>query len=72
MSPFPTSPIPVIELQAAVAGARCQRDAAGWVCPHRQFSFGSIAPDSCGIITCPLHGLQVDAATGVAIAAGVR
>lgn len=35
--------------------------------PHRKFSLGSIEPIN-GVITCPLHGMQIDAATGRALA----
>ena len=35
----------------------------GWVCPHKNFPLGQFAPVD-GIITCPMHGLQVHAETG--------
>ena len=36
----------------------------GWVCPHQNVPVGTMAPDADGIITCPLHGLRIDALTG--------
>lgn len=53
-------------LWQAYAGRQCKRGRAGWICPHRQFALGSIAPEA-GIITCPLHGLRIEAASGVVI-----
>lgn len=45
---------------------RLRRDANGvWICPHRGAPLGSIKPDECGVITCPLHGLRWCAATGL-------
>ncbi len=67
MSPFPVWPNAVKAMQAAISGTQCRVDNAGWICPHRQFSLGSIEPDASGIIRCPLHGLQVNAETGVVI-----
>lgn len=64
---FPSYVREVKEMQAALAGAQCQRDDIGWICPHRQFSLGSIAADAAGIITCPLHGLRIAAATGLVV-----
>lgn len=64
---FPAHPEPVRALQASLAGAQCRRNEAGWVCPHRRFSLGSIAPDAQGIITCPLHGLRIEAASGIVV-----
>lgn len=45
-------------------GRRCRRGENGWVCPHQATPLGSIKPIQ-GVITCPLHGLRIDAATGV-------
>ena len=64
---FPTLPLQVQKMQTSLAGAKCRTDAAGWVCPHRNFSLGSIAPDINGVILCPLHGLRIDAKTGIVI-----
>ncbi len=34
------------------------------ICPHRGAHLGSVSPNEHGIITCPLHGLRWNAATG--------
>lgn len=57
---------PILELRAHFAGTQCERGKGGWICPHRKASLGSIAAID-GVITCPLHGLRFDAATGVAL-----
>lgn len=44
-------------------GHQCAKARTGWVCPHRDIPLGQFAPVD-GIITCPLHGLRVVAATG--------
>jgi phenylpropionate dioxygenase-like ring-hydroxylating dioxygenase large terminal subunit len=65
--PFPTYPHAVRELQDALAGAQCPRSPhGGWICPHRRFDLSTVAPKD-GVLLCPLHGLRVDAATGLAI-----
>lgn len=51
------------------AGRRCPSSDHGWVCPHQATPLGSIKPVD-GVITCPLHGLRIDAATGVVISPG--
>lgn len=53
----------VVDLNKHHAGQQCHKGKRGWVCPHRHIALGSIAPID-GVITCPLHGLRVDAATG--------
>lgn len=62
-------------LWAAYAGRRCRRGKAGFICPHRHFPLASIVALD-GIITCPLHGLRIDAASGIVLppweAAGER
>lgn len=57
----------IIGIQRDFAGHQCASGKGGWICPHRKFSLGSIDPVD-GIITCPLHGMQIDAATGRALA----
>jgi hypothetical protein len=53
----------VLALNADYAGKQCRNGKFGLVCPHKQFPLGSaLAID--GVITCPLHGLRIDAATG--------
>lgn len=56
-------PPALIDLRAAYATTQCARGKGGWICPHRKASLGSIVPVD-GIITCPLHGLQINAASG--------
>lgn len=54
---------PVTELNATFAGTQCGRGKRGLVCPHRHFPLGSIEAID-GVVTCPLHGMRIDAATG--------
>lgn len=49
------------------AGQTAHRNRAGWVCPHQHAALGSIAPDSQGVITCPLHGLRLRASDGLCL-----
>lgn len=63
--PEPHNP-KVRNLQTHYAGDLCRRSAFGFVCPHRGARLGSIAPVD-GVITCPLHGLRIDAATGLVL-----
>jgi hypothetical protein len=58
--PFPDRIHALVE---AYSGRQCRRGSLGFVCPHRNFPLGSIAPVD-GVITCPLHGLRINAATG--------
>lgn len=57
---------PVDVLRKHFAGHQCVAGKGGWICPHRKASLGSIQPVD-GVITCPLHGLRIDAATGVVL-----
>ena len=52
-----------LALWAAFAGHQCKTGAAGWICPHRGTALGSL-PVTDGVITCPLHGLRIEAETG--------
>jgi hypothetical protein len=61
--PYGVNPAPWKELCRAFAGQQCTAGKGGWICPHRKASLGSIQAVD-GIITCPLHGLRIDAATG--------
>jgi nitrite reductase/ring-hydroxylating ferredoxin subunit len=45
------------------AGQHCAKGKSGWICPHRKAPLGSVAVID-GVITCPLHGLRIDASTG--------
>ncbi|SMD18204.1 Rieske 2Fe-2S domain-containing protein [Rhizobium sp. RU36D] len=47
-------------------GRRARRSGQGWMCPHRNVSLVDQAPVD-GVITCPLHLLRIDAATGVVL-----
>jgi hypothetical protein len=51
-------------MKDAFAGQQCAKGKRGFVCPHKQFPLGS-TPAINGVITCPLHGLRIDAETGV-------
>ena len=44
-------------------GRQCRSGKTGWICPHKRVPLGSF-PAVDGVITCPLHGLQIDAETG--------
>jgi len=44
-------------------GKQASHDGRGWVCPHRKVPLADHAPVD-GVITCPLHFLRIDAATG--------
>lgn len=52
-------------------GKVCKRGKAGFICPHKNLSLGSM-PVVDGVITCPLHGLRIDAESGVVLAADAR
>lgn len=56
---------PVQAVQAAYAGQQCRRVRTGWTCPHQRWPLGSIEPTADGVIVCPLHGLRIDAASGI-------
>jgi hypothetical protein len=43
---------------------QCKRG-AGWICPHKGFDLSVIKPGADGFISCPLHGLLINAETGV-------
>jgi nitrite reductase/ring-hydroxylating ferredoxin subunit len=59
------------KLEPAFVGRQCKRARTGWVCPHKNVPLGSFASVD-GVITCPLHGLRVDAETGVVLASASR
>lgn len=52
------------KLRAAFCSKQLIRGPDGWICPHRGAHMGSIAADTYGVITCPLHGLRWNAETG--------
>lgn len=60
--------VTVANLNTAFAGKQCAMGKRGFVCPHKLFPLGSIEAVD-GVITCPLHGLRIDAKTGSCIGA---
>ena len=68
--PFPLKIVTTREawrkMYAHFAGTQCKR-VNGWVCPHKGFDLGPIAPRPDGVIVCPLHGIRIDAQTGVVL-----
>lgn len=61
--PWERAAVPIGTLRKAFAGHQCAAGKGGWICPHRKASLGSIQPVG-GVITCPLHGLRIDAVDG--------
>lgn len=57
------------EINAAFAGRQAKRAKTGWICPHRRALLNGFPPDGEGVITCPLHGLRIDGASGRCIGA---
>lgn len=57
------------DFQDALSGQKCRHSKAGWVCPHRGYPLGQVTPDANGVVTCPLHGLRINAQTGMVLAA---
>lgn len=51
----------------AFAGHICKRGKRGFVCPHQNVALGAVAAID-GVITCPLHGLRIDAESGRVLA----
>lgn len=47
-------------------GTQCKHG-NGWICPHKGFDLATIAPGPDGVIVCPLHGVRVDAASGMTL-----
>jgi hypothetical protein len=48
-------------------GKQCPKGPQGWICPHKGLALGSIQPESDGTIVCPLHGLRIDATSGIVV-----
>lgn len=65
-SPYASRTRAVQALNKSFQGQKCSRGKLGWICPHRQVPLGSMTPVE-GIITCPLHGMRVNASTGECI-----
>ena len=57
----------VVGINSEFAGRRARRGRHGWICPHRAVPLGTHLPDAAGVVTCPLHGLRIDAASGVCL-----
>jgi Rieske [2Fe-2S] domain len=53
----------VVEMNKSFAGKQCGSGKRGFVCPHKHFPLGSVKAIN-GVVTCPLHGLRIDAETG--------
>ena len=53
----------VTQLNESFAGQQCRKGKRGFVCPHKLFPLGSVQVVD-GVITCPLHGLRIDAQSG--------
>lgn len=49
------------------SGQQCAKGKGGWICPHRKAALGSILPAENGLVTCPLHGLVINAETGIVV-----
>jgi hypothetical protein len=58
------------KLNDGFKGRICPKGKRGFVCPHQQFPLGS-TPAINGVITCPLHGLQINADTGMILGASM-
>lgn len=52
---------------AHFAGRICKHCKRGFICPHQNVALGAVAVID-GVITCPLHGLRIDAASGLVLA----
>jgi Rieske 2Fe-2S protein len=50
-------------LNTKFAGQKCRTSRLGFICPHQRFPLGS-THEVDGVVTCPLHGLRIDAQTG--------
>ncbi len=67
--PYQFGDYPAIRtIRAHYAGRTCKHARGGLICPHKRFPLGSLVPDADGVVTCPLHGLRVDVATGKVVA----
>lgn len=55
-----------VALNRVLAGKQCVKSKLGFLCPHQRFPLASVEPRD-GVITCPLHGLRINAETGICI-----
>lgn len=54
----------MVDLNRRYAGKQCMGSRKlGWICPHKKLWLGSQPPVK-GMITCPGHGLRIDADSG--------
>jgi hypothetical protein len=58
----------VVKFNEAYDGQQCAKGKRGFICPHKLFPLGSVQAVD-GVITCPLHGLRIDASTGQCLGA---
>lgn len=56
-----------LAMAAHFAGRQCRHGKRGFICPHQGAALGAVAAID-GVITCPLHGLRIDAASGRVLA----
>ena len=56
----------VLKMNKAFSGRQCAKGKHGFVCPHQLFPLGSVQAID-GVVTCPLHGLRINAETGVVL-----
>lgn len=54
------------KLASHYAGQQCRQGRRGWICPHQNVALGNVAAIN-GVIHCPLHGLRIDAVTGICL-----
>lgn len=48
-------------------GDVCRGEKGAWICPHQHTRLAGVHADSSGVVTCPLHGMRIDAETGVCV-----
>lgn len=58
---------PIAALQRAYSDHLCGGKPGAWICPHRGAPLVTIEPVD-GVLTCPLHGLRIDAESGTVLA----
>jgi len=65
---YPYSDMPPVKrLNTDFAGKKCAKTSHGFVCPHQHYPIGQVPADKHGIVTCPLHGIRINATTGVCV-----
>jgi len=53
----------IINVNTMYFDVQADRTDIGWLCPHRRVLL-NFPPNASGVITCPLHGLRINAKTG--------